>query len=80
MVRGDTSHAPRSKFAEPVNDEDMDRFIQKLRLKRNIVESNLRSCEDQDTRDAMKLKIEHYNLIIAEFGYEPYGKKTKAKF
>lgn len=80
MVRGDTSHAPKSKFTDPIDDQDMDRFIQKLRLKRNEVESNLKKCEDQDTRDAMKLKIEHYNIIIKEFGYDSYGKKTKAKF
>jgi hypothetical protein len=78
MIHGDTSHAPGKSI--PIADEDMDKFIQKMRLKRNTVESNLKYCEDPEARQAMMLKIEQYNMIITEFGYEAYGKKTKAKF
>lgn len=78
MIRGKTDHAPRPIFS--VQDEDMEKFILKLRAKRNQAESNLKTCESPDVRDALKLRIEQYNIIIQEFGFDPYGKKSKAKF
>lgn len=54
-------------------------FISKIRTLRNHMQERLYKCENQDLKDKITRKLEMYNIMLQEFGYQAYDDRKQKK-
>ncbi len=73
MIHGSIQHAPKKQ----VNSMDREEFVIILRTKRNNLKHEMKSVDDPERLAEMQKRLDSYNVMIEEFGAEPYPYKAK---